>query len=176
MRIARTLGLGLGLVLLVGVGAATLSRGQSPTQVVEIQPLAVEDLARLEAEVEALQVEHDVARADLQDFLKKFNRLELLRRTVSLTPTALFHEFANDFLDKGSDDLSQACATMNALAGKMQLTQIQSDLSREMEKVFLSLHRVRDQRLKDFIDKTEELNKKKRALSEARPKTEREAR
>jgi hypothetical protein len=176
MTIARTIGLGLGLILLVGVGAVTLSRGQSPTRAVTIEPLAGEDRDRLEAEVELLQLEHDVAKVDLQDFLKKLNRLELLRGVVSLTSTALFHEFATEFFDKGTDDLAQASGMMNGLAGKVQLADIQSQLSREMEKVFMALQHARNQRKREFVETTEELNKKKRELSEARPQTQREAR
>jgi hypothetical protein len=93
-----------------------------------------------------------------------------------MTPTALFHEFANQFFEKSTDDLAQASGMMNGLAGRMQLTDIQSQLSREMEKVFLALRRARTDRRREFVEMTEELNKKKRELSEAHPKTQRDAR
>ncbi len=176
MTIARTIGLGLGLIVLVGAGAATLSHGQS-SRTGQDKPIAVEDLARLEAEVELLQLEHDVARADLQDFLKKFNRLQLLHGMSSLTSSGLLHQFAKEFSGKDEADANdKALAMVAALSEKEETKQLMSAVTEDMNKLFDSLRAARDRGRKEFVERTKELNEKKRELAKVHQQFEPEAR
>jgi hypothetical protein len=181
MKTARTIGLGLGLIILVGVGAATFSRaqqsGREPAGQRHDNSLTAEALTRLEAEVALLQVEHEVARGDLVDFLKKCNRLELLQEVGSMTSMGLILEFQKEIIGKDSTEgQGQAIARASALAGEEETKKWESAASEDVKKAFSSLGAARDRKRKAFLEKTKTLNQKRRDLAEAEKHYQSEAR
>lgn len=181
MRTARVIGLGFGLLLLLGVGIATLSPARQPTNgpppADRDCQIASQDLGALEAEVELLQIEHDAARDELLGFLKKCERLELLRETDMVSPIGMSLLFEREFGGREANaDKSGAIGRALLEAGEEKAQEIESAAARDQERIFHGIRAARERRRKEFLQKAKELNDKKRALSETRQRTHREAR
>jgi alkylation response protein AidB-like acyl-CoA dehydrogenase len=177
MKTARTIGLGL---LLVAAGsAATLSWAQQ-TQ----RPDGRRDgqnqstrvrLAKLEADVEMLQLEQEAARAGLLDYLKKCDRLELLHETDSLTAVGMALEMAKELTGQDASK-DRATAMALSLADDAEKQKIDAEASKDVKKLFDVLNAAKAKRKKDFWGKAMALSEKKIELTEIRKLYQTEAR
>jgi hypothetical protein len=181
MRTAHVIGLGSGALLLLGVGIATISvaqqPGDSPAPAHHDRQASPQDLGALEAEVELLQIEHDAARDEMQIFLKKCERLELLRETDMVSPIGMAFLFEREFCGReAKDEERKAIGRALLEAGEEKAKEIESAAVDDQKRISDGIRAARDRRRKDFLRKTKELNDKKRSLSEARRPSLREAR
>jgi hypothetical protein len=180
MRIARLIGLAVGIMCLAGLGLASISRaqqaGRGVTQRIRQGRDGQDTLARLEAEVDSLSLEQEVARADLQDLLKRCSRLDRLREIGSLSAIGMTHEFLKEIVDeKVADGGIQKLADLaSAGAPEEKNKEWKSMATSEVKRMFDSLHAFRDRKQKAFLEKSVELNKKKLELSDLREQSERE--
>jgi hypothetical protein len=180
MRIARLIGLAIGIICLVGLGLASFSRAQQAGRGVAQRIRQGQDgadrLARLEAEVDSLSLEQEVARADLQDLLKKCSRLERLREIGSLTAIGMTQEFVKEIVgEKATEGMQKLDALAAAHAPEEKNKEWESMASSDVKRMFESLRTFRDRKQREFLAKSIELSKKKFELSDLRDQSQREA-
>jgi hypothetical protein len=167
-------------VSLLGIGLVTFSRAQQAargvTQETRDLKSRPENVATLEAELETLELEHEVARSELQDLLRRCNRLELLRDVGQLTPTGLTIEFVKEILGaKEAEGIQNLAGFATARASDEQNKEFEAAASEDVKRLFDSLHAFRDRKRKNFIERTKFLMQKKQELLDAKGH-EREAR
>ncbi len=166
-------------MLVLGVGAATFSWAQQNPRKDgennEQKQSTRARLAKLEADVEMLQLEHEVARAGLVDFSKKCGRLELLRECDLFTPISLALEMATEITGQdASKDRTTAMAL--SLADDAEKQKIEAAASKEVKKLFDVLNAAEARRKKDFWEKSRILSERKMDLTEIRTLYQIEAR
>ncbi len=180
MRIARLIGLAVGIICLVGLGLASFSRAQQPgrgvTQRIRQGQEGADRLARLEAEVDSLSLENEVARADLQDLLKKCSRLERLREIGSLSAIGMTHEFLKEIVDEkvAEGGIQKLAELASASAPEEKNKEWKSMATSEVKRMFDLLRTFRDRKQREFLAKSIELSKKKLELSDLRDQSQRE--
>jgi hypothetical protein len=172
----RIFGLALGVLLMVGFGAISLSRAQQTgSPKADGGPSHRPDtaqIAALEAEVELLQLEHDVARAQLKQLLENRYHLELLRETDVLTPAGMADELSKMITGIAPPEIKMSVNLMElAKTSDDELAATQKKIDDAatpmLNKTLDAFRAAFDRRRKDFVEKSKQLNQKKRELADA---------
>ena len=171
MTRVRTIGVALGFLVLMGVGAVTLSRGQPPAS--DAPRGSSPDVATLEAEVELLQIEHEVARENLRDFLKKCEHLQTVKELGLFSSSELATEVTKIYFGKDvAESESSAIAHAVALLGEdaKEVKEAEEADAKDVKRAFDLLRSARERIEQDFVNRTKTFNARTQALADARRK------
>jgi hypothetical protein len=175
----RAIGLSLGLMLAVGAGAASYSsarQAQRPNEQTGSPKESVRGrLAKLEADIDVLQVEREVVRTSLLDLLKKYDRLKVLSETDSMTSVGMAIEIVKEITGEDASK-DKATAMALSLADDAEKKKIEDEASKQVRQLFAKLDESTARRKEEYWQKSKTLSENKQQLTELRKQYQTEAR